>query len=50
MVPATAVGGLFRDRLGALQQVLMRHCHSAWLVVAGRALNLMEHSLPVPPS
>ena len=50
VVPATAVGGLFRDRLGALQQGLMRHCHSAWLVVAGRALNLMEHSLPVPPS
>lgn len=50
VVPATAVGGLFRDRLGALQQVLMQHCHSAWLVVAGRALNLMEHSLPVPPS
>ena len=50
VVPATAVGGLFRDRLGALQQRLMQHCHSAWLVVAGRALNLMEHSVPVPPS
>ena len=50
VVPATAVGGLFRDRLGALQQLLMHHCHSAWLVVAGRALNLMEHSFPVPPS
>ena len=48
VVPATAVGGVFRDRLGALQQRLMQHCHSAWLVVAGRALNLMEHSLPVP--
>ena len=50
VVPATAVGGLFRDRLGALQQTLMHHCHTAWLVVAGRALNLIEHSLPVPPS
>ena len=50
VVPATAIGGLFRDRLGALQQRLMQHCHSAWLVVAGRALNLMEHSFPVPPS
>jgi adenosylcobinamide kinase/adenosylcobinamide-phosphate guanylyltransferase len=50
VVPATAVGGLFRDRLGALQQVLMQHCHTAWLVLAGRAINLIEHSLPVPPA
>ncbi|MEN9540341.1 MAG: hypothetical protein RLZZ459_432 [Cyanobacteriota bacterium] len=50
VVPATAVGGLFRDRLGALQQTLMQHCQTAWLVVAGRALNLTHLSHPVPPS
>ena len=50
VVPATAIGGLFRDRLGALQQTLMQHCHTAWLVVAGRALNLTHLSHPVPPS
>jgi adenosylcobinamide kinase/adenosylcobinamide-phosphate guanylyltransferase len=50
VVPATAVGGLFRDRMGALQQLLMQHCHTAWLVVAGRAINLIEYSFPVPPA
>jgi len=50
VVPATAIGGLFRDRLGALQQNLMQHCSSAWLVVAGRALNLTQLGHPVPPS
>ena len=50
VVPATAIGGLFRDRLGALQQTLMPHCHTAWLVVAGRALNLTQLGHPVPPS
>ena len=50
VVPPTAIGGLFRDRLGALQQALMQHCHTAWLVVGGRALNLMSLGHPVPPS
>jgi len=50
VVPPTAIGGLFRDRLGALQQTLMQHCHTAWLVVGGRALNLMTLGHPVPPS
>ena len=50
VVPPTAIGGVFRDRLGALQQVLMQHCHTAWLVVGGRALNLMALAHPVPPS
>ena len=49
VVPATAIGGLFRDRLGTLQQDLMRECHTAWLVVAGRALNLNRLAHPVPP-
>jgi adenosylcobinamide kinase/adenosylcobinamide-phosphate guanylyltransferase len=50
VVPATAIGGLFRDRLGALQQLLMTHCKDAWLVVAGRALNLLQLGTPVPPA
>jgi adenosylcobinamide kinase/adenosylcobinamide-phosphate guanylyltransferase len=48
VVPPTAVGVLFRDRLGALQQRLMQHSVGAWLVVAGRALNLFELGLAVP--
>ena len=48
VVPPTAIGGLFRDRLGALQQLLMAHCSGAWLVVAGRALDLLDLSHPVP--
>ena len=48
VVPPTAIGGLFRDRLGALQQALMAHCHTAWLVLAGRALNLTALGVPVP--
>jgi adenosylcobinamide kinase/adenosylcobinamide-phosphate guanylyltransferase len=48
VVPPTAIGGLFRDRLGALHQQLMRHAGSAWLVLGGRALDLMQLSHPVP--
>ena len=48
VVPPTAIGGLFRDRLGALHQQLMRHCGAAWLVVAGRALDLFALAHPVP--
>lgn len=48
VVPPTAIGGLFRDRLGALQQQLMRHAGEAWLVVGGRALDLLQLSQPVP--
>lgn len=48
VVPPTAIGGLFRDRLGALHQQLMASCEAAWLVVAGRALNLLELGIPVP--
>lgn len=48
VVPPTAIGLLFRDRLGALQQLLMQHSVDAWLVVAGRALNLfaLGHAVP----
>ena len=48
VVPPTAVGGLFRDRMGALQQRLMQQAAESWLVVAGRALNLHALGHPVP--
>jgi adenosylcobinamide kinase/adenosylcobinamide-phosphate guanylyltransferase len=49
VVPATAIGGLFRDRCGSLQQRLMAQAEAAWLVVQGRALNLMALGEAVPP-
>ena len=49
LVPPTAIGGLFRDRSGSLQQRLMQQAAAAWLVVQGRALNLMVLGEPVPP-
>ncbi|MEX0587711.1 MAG: bifunctional adenosylcobinamide kinase/adenosylcobinamide-phosphate guanylyltransferase [Cyanobium sp.] len=49
VVPATAIGGLFRDRLGALEQQLEPLCCGVWLVVAGRALDLKAHSVAIPP-
>ena len=48
VVPATAIGGLFRDRLGALEQRLVPLCDGLWLVVAGRAFDLRAHSVAVP--
>jgi adenosylcobinamide kinase/adenosylcobinamide-phosphate guanylyltransferase len=48
VVPPTAIGGLFRDRLGALQQKLMAQSQAAWLVVQGRALDLHALGTPVP--
>ena len=48
VVPPTAVGGLFRDRMGSLQQRLMQQAIDSWLVVAGRALNLHTLGQPVP--
>jgi len=48
VVPATAVRGLFRDRQGLLLQAVMRLCDGAWLVLHGRAINLLEFSVPVP--
>lgn len=48
VVPATAVGGRFRDRLGALQEQLMGSCSAAWLVVAGRAIDLLALGQAVP--
>ena len=48
VVPATAIGGLFRDRLGSLEQQLAPLCAAIWLVVAGRALNLSTLGSAVP--
>ena len=48
VVPPTAIGGLFRDRMGALQQRLNAISRESWLVVNGRALNLHQLGVPVP--
>lgn len=48
VVPPTAIGGLFRDRMGAVQQRLAAICQQSWLVVAGRAMDVMKLGLPVP--
>ncbi|MBM5801601.1 MAG: adenosylcobinamide kinase/adenosylcobinamide phosphate guanyltransferase [Cyanobacteria bacterium K_DeepCast_35m_m2_023] len=47
VVPPTAVGLLFRDRLAALIQQLMPLCDAAWLVLHGRALDLLSLSTPI---
>jgi adenosylcobinamide kinase/adenosylcobinamide-phosphate guanylyltransferase len=48
VVPPTAIGGLFRDRLGELEQQVMAVATTGWLVVAGRAIDLLTNSLAVP--
>lgn len=48
VVPVTAAGGRFRDRLGTLQQGLAPLCASAWLVVQGRAIPLSRLGSVVP--
>ncbi len=49
VVPPTALGLRFRERLADLQRQLAADCDQAWLVLQGRALDLHAHSLPVPP-
>ena len=49
VVPATAAGSRFRDRLGAMQQELQGHSDAAWLVLQGRAIYLLALSQPIPP-
>ena len=48
VVPPTRIGGVFRDRLGALAQKLDAVADDAWLVVQGRALDLhaLGHRVP----
>ena len=48
VVPATKIGGLFRDRQGWLAQRLEQHAIDSWLVVQGRALNLTQLGILVP--
>ena len=48
VVPATAIGGLFRDRQGWLAQRLEQHAADSWLVVQGRAVNLSQLGILVP--
>jgi adenosylcobinamide kinase/adenosylcobinamide-phosphate guanylyltransferase len=50
VVPPTAIGGLFRDRLGEIEQQVMAIATSGWLVVAGRAIDLLADSVAVPGS
>jgi adenosylcobinamide kinase/adenosylcobinamide-phosphate guanylyltransferase len=49
VVPSTDVGGRFRDRLGGLQRRVQERCDAAWLVLQGRAVDLLSLGLPVPP-
>jgi len=48
VVPATAAGLRFRERLGDLHGQLARRCTRSWLVLQNRALDLLPLSLPVP--
>ena len=48
VVPATAIGGLFRDRQGLLAQQLEKLAIQSWFVVQGRALNLTQLGILVP--
>lgn len=48
LVPPTAIGGLFRDRLGALAQHLEGLSSRSWLVVQGRAIDLHQVGHRVP--
>jgi adenosylcobinamide kinase/adenosylcobinamide-phosphate guanylyltransferase len=49
VVPSSVAGGRFRTRLAELEQRVMADASAAWLVLAGRALDLQSLSLPVPP-
>lgn len=46
VVPSTAAGGRFRDRLGELQQHLSPLCDAAWLVLQGRPIDLARLAQP----
>lgn len=48
LVAPTAIGNLFRDRMGELQQRLMQQASGSWLVVAGRAIDLHALGQLVP--
>lgn len=48
VVPSTAVGGLFRERLASINQELASLCSAHWLVVQGRAIDLVSLGQRVP--
>jgi adenosylcobinamide kinase/adenosylcobinamide-phosphate guanylyltransferase len=48
VVPSTAVGGLFRDRLGSLERRCVALAGRTWLVVAGKAVNISAIGQSVP--
>jgi adenosylcobinamide kinase/adenosylcobinamide-phosphate guanylyltransferase len=48
VVPATAIGGRFRDRQGRLAHQLEHIASASWLVVQGRALDLHALGAAVP--
>lgn len=45
VVPPTAIGGLFRDRLGELLECIEPLCNGSWLVIRGRAFDLRDVGL-----
>lgn len=48
VVPATSLGCHFRDRLSETTRKISQHCSSHWLVVQGRALDLVALGAVVP--
>lgn len=48
LVPPSAAGGRFRNRLPPLQRSLAASAEASWLVLQGRALPLHTLGLPVP--
>ncbi len=49
VVPPTEVGGRFRDRLPPLQRRIAAHADVCWLVLQGRAIDLGQYGVSVPP-
>ena len=49
LVPPSAAGGRFRNRLPRLQRSLAETADASWLVLQGRALDLNALGHPVPP-
>jgi len=48
VVPASASGYCFRERLARLNRHVAQRCQNHWLVVAGRAVDLTRWSQPIP--
>ena len=48
LVPPSAAGGRFRNRLPPLQRSLAASAGASWLVLQGRALDLLSLGQPVP--